>query len=322
MLPMHPKQTLAPGNLQNTLLNRLPEIKKLAEIDVIIPFNMDSSDVAINEWQQLARLVNENMENYDGFVVIHGTDTMVYSATALSFSLQNLKKPVIFTGAQRPLASLRTDARLNLIDAIEVSTQDIGEVLIVFGQNVLRGNRSKKVSISNYDAFISPNYREIGKIELNLEINHRAVLKSAKPYFFDDRFDPCIFSIHIFPGANPGFYLPLLERSDIKGFLLIGFGAGNIPAKDHAWIKFIERARQNGKEIVIGSSSAHGRVDLNLYASGEAALKAGAIPSYDMTVEATLVKMMKVLANMDQQHSFKKLFRKSIAGEVTFEPSL
>lgn len=319
MIPLLPKQTLAPGNLQQTLLTRLPEIKELAEIDVAIPFNMDSSNVSIKEWQILARLIHNNMDKYDGFVVIHGTDTMVYTATALSFSLRNLKKPVILTGAQRPLANLRSDARLNLIDAIEVATQNIGEVLIVFGQTVLRGNRSKKVSISNYDAFISPNYRTIGKIELNLEIDQTAILQNNRPYEFNEAFKSCIFSIHVFPGANPEFYQPLLERDDIKGFLIIGFGAGNIPMSTQAWMNFIKVAHNSGKVIVISSSSAHGRLDLNLYAGGLSALDAGAISSYDMTIEATLVKMMKLLAINSHSEIFKSAFNRSIAGEVTLD---
>ena len=321
MLPLHPKQTLAPANLQNTLLTLLPEIKELAIIDVIIPFNLDSSDVAIKEWQILADLIHTNMNKYDGFVIIHGTDTMVYTATALSFALQNLKKPVILTGAQRPLASLRTDARLNLIDAIEVATQPIGEVLIVFGQNVLRGNRSKKVSISNYDAFISPNYPSIGKIELNLDISHSAILNTDRDYKFDDAFDASLLSVHIFPGAKPAYYKSLLSQEDIRAFLLIGFGAGNIPVVEDEWISFIGNARKNGKSVVIGSSSAHGKVDLSLYAGGEKALNAGAIPSYDMTIEATIVKMMKVLAMEQPIDDFKINFERSIAGEISIDSS-
>ena len=178
MMPMEPDQILAPGNLQHELLKRVPEIAQIAEIRVIIPFNEDSSNLAIKEWDILAKTIDANMNEYDGFVIIHGTDTMVYTAAALSFSLINLKKPVILTGAQRPLSKLRSDARLNLIDAIEVATYKIGEVLIVFGQHILRGNRCRKTSITSYDAFYSPNYPLIGKIGLNVEPNKSLILKS------------------------------------------------------------------------------------------------------------------------------------------------
>ena len=144
MVALEPDKVLTPGNLQDELTTHVPELNQIADINVEIPFNEDSANVGISHWNQLARIIHNKMDDYDGFVVIHGTDTMVYTASALSLSLINLKKPVIFTGAQRPLAKLRSDARLNIIDAVEVSTTDLQEVLIVFGQNILRANRSRK----------------------------------------------------------------------------------------------------------------------------------------------------------------------------------
>ncbi|MEJ2053044.1 MAG: asparaginase [Calditrichaceae bacterium] len=132
MTPIEPEEQLAPGNIQDQILKYIPEIEKIADIDVVIPFNLDSSNIGVNEWEVLSGIIDENLAKYDGFVIIHGTDTMVYSASALSYSLRNLPKPVIFTGSQRPLSKLRTDARFNLIDAIELATMPAPEVLITF----------------------------------------------------------------------------------------------------------------------------------------------------------------------------------------------
>ena len=316
MMPMEPDQILAPGNLQHQLLNRVPEIAQIAEISVQIPFNEDSSDLSIKEWDMLAKIIDSNMNGYDGFVIIHGTDTMVYTAAALSFSLLNLNKPVILTGAQRPLGSLRSDARQNLIDAIEVATKNIGEVLIVFGQNILRGNRSRKTSITSYDAFYSPNYPPIGEIGLNVELKKGLVWQTANKYKFSPGFDPSLLSIHIFPNCDPAFYKHIIQNKKIRAIMLIGFGSGNIPMKELQWLTFIEDTIAAGKVVFINSSSAHGKVDLHIYESGQKILGAGAKGCNDMTIETSVVKIMKALAISQDVKRVKEYVLKSIAGEI------
>lgn len=316
MMPMEPDQILAPGNLQHQLLNRVPEIAQIAEISVQIPFNEDSSDLSIKEWDMLAKIIDSNMNGYDGFVIIHGTDTMVYTAAALSFSLLNLNKPVILTGAQRPLGSLRSDARQNLIDAIEVATKNIGEVLIVFGQNILRGNRSRKTSITSYDAFYSPNYPPIGEIGLNVELKKGLVWQTANKYKFSPGFDPSLLSIHIFPNCDPAFYKHIIQNKKIRAIMLIGFGSGNIPMKELQWLTFIEDTIAAGKVVFINSSSAHGKVDLHIYESGQKILGAGATGCNDMTIETSVVKIMKALAISQDVKRVKEYVLKSIAGEI------
>jgi len=316
MMPMEPDQILAPGNLQHELLKRVPEIAQIAEISVQIPFNEDSSDLSIKEWDSLAEIIDSNMNSYDGFVIIHGTDTMVYTAAALSFSLLNLKKPVILTGAQRPLSKLRSDARLNLIDAIEVATHSIGEVLIVFGQNILRGNRARKTSITSYDAFYSPNYPVIGEIGLNVEPETDLIRKNSDYYSFNPGFDPSVLSIHIFPNSDAEFYRHVVFNKKIRALMLIGFGAGNLPVKDSQWLSFIKDAISEGKIVLINSSSAHGRINLQIYESGQKALEAGAIGCNDMTIETSVVKIMKALASTSDIEKQKNYFLKDIAGEI------
>lgn len=316
MMPMEPDQILAPGNLQHQLLNRVPEIAQIAEISVQIPFNEDSSDLSIKEWDMLAKIIDSNMNEYDGFVIIHGTDTMVYTAAALSFSLLNLNKPVILTGAQRPLGKLRSDARLNLIDAIEVATNKIGEVLIVFGQHILRGNRSRKTSITSYDAFYSPNYPVIGEIGLNVEPKKELIWKSKHKYKFNPGFDPSLLSIHIFPNCDPEFYKHAIQNKKIRAIMLIGFGIGNIPMKELQWLTFVEDAIVAGKAVFINSSSAHGKVNLHIYESGQKILGAGATGCNDMTIETSVVKIMKALAISQDVKSVTEYVLKSIAGEI------
>ncbi|KAA3617213.1 MAG: asparaginase [Calditrichaeota bacterium] len=316
MMPMEPDQTLTPGNLQHELLERVPEIAQIAEINVQIPFNEDSSDLSIKEWDVLAEIINSNMNTYDGFVIIHGTDTMVFTAAALSYSLLNLNKPVILTGAQRPLSKLRSDARLNLIDAIEVATYDIGEVVIVFGQHILRGNRSRKTSITSYDAFYSPNYPPLGEIGLNVEPKKSLIRQSSNNYQFSPGFDSSVISIHIFPNCDPGFYRHTILDKNIRAIMLIGFGAGNIPMKESEWLVFIKDAVSAGKAVFINSSSSHGKVNLQIYESGQKVMDAGAIGCVDMTIEASVVKIMKSLALSSDTKGVKNYFLKNIAGEI------
>jgi len=318
MVPFEPDMVLTPGNLQDELQSHVPELTQIADIDVEIPFNEDSANVGIPQWDQLADSINSEIDNYDGFVVIHGTDTMVYTASALSFSLLNLKKPVIFTGAQRPLAKLRSDARLNIIDAVEVSTFDLQEVMIVFGQSILRANRSRKTSRTSYDAFYTPNYPAIGTIGQKVEVNYSLSTHSEDKYKFNAGFDSSMISIHIFPGCDPSLYDDALSNPDIIAILLIGFGIGNIPIKEKDWLSFIEKAEKAGKIVFINSGTAHGSIDLEVYESGNRAMQAGAIGCKDMTVEASIVKIMKALSLSKEQSLIKEIFLTPLAGEIEY----
>jgi len=316
MVTLEPDMVLTPGNLQDELIQHVPELNQIANIDVEIPFNEDSANVGIPHWNQLASIINSRMNDYDGFVVIHGTDTMVYTASALSFCLLNLRKPVIFTGAQRPLSKLRSDARLNIIDAVEVSTLDLNEVLIVFGQSILRANRTRKTSRTSYDAFYTPNYPAIGNIGQKVTLNSKQTLQSSAAYLFNPGFSSSMISIHIFPGCEPALYDDALKNRDINAILLIGFGIGNIPGKEKDWLKYIEKAEKAGKAVFINSSTAHGSIDLEVYESGRKALDAGATGCMDMTLEASIVKIMKSLSQTDKKTQLKELFLKPIAGEL------
>ena len=315
MTPIEPNQQLAPGNIQDQILKYIPEIEKIADIKVITPFNLDSSDIGISEWDTLSGLIHQNIEEFDGFVIIHGTDTMVYTASALSFSLRNIRKPVVLTGSQRPLSELRTDARFNLIDAVELATMSIPEVLIIFGQRILRGNRAKKISITNYNAFDSPNFPLIGEIGINIQINEEYILKPTADYFYESGFSRKLAVLSIYPSQNSGIFLPILD-TDIKGVILRGFGAGHLPTGSPDWLSFLKQAQIKDKFIFIGSHSRHGGVNLDLYESGRQAKDLGAIGLDKITIEAAYIKLMRIFNQTNDHETVVEQLRTSWAGEI------
>ncbi len=315
MMPLKPSEVLAPGDFQDQVLTLVPEITRLADIDVEIVFNVDSSDIGISQWNEIAHLIFKRLNDYDGFVIVHGTDTMVYTAAALSFSLRNLNKPVILTGAQRPLSKLRNDARSNLIDAVETATQKIPEVLIVFGQRILRGNRAKKLSISRYDAFDTPNYPYLGRIGVDIQLYENKLSMPTESCRLVDGFSDAVAVISAHPSLNPAIYTPLLEGST-RAFIVVGFGAGNLPNLNPDWVPFIEKAVNSGRNVAIASHSAWGNVNLNLYASAKKAQDAGAIGIRSMTFEAAYVKLQKILASLSEPEQVKQAFLQNWAGEL------
>ncbi len=315
MVPVEPSQMLAPGNLQEQILTKVPEIKSIADIEVEIPFNVDSSNICSKEWDCLSAIIDGKMDNYDGFVIIHGTDTMAYTASALSYSLLNLKKPVILTGAQRPLAKLRTDARSNLIDAIELATMPVNEVVIVFGQRILRGNRSIKISNRSYDAFDSPNYPMLGNIGLDIQLNEKYFFSTDRPFQFIPGFSPEVMVIYIHPALDPDLFLPLLN-DNLKAFIFVGYGAGNFPTSVPDWLPLIRKAVEKDKAVFMASHSIFGSINLNLYESGKKALDLCVSNIKNMTIEAAYVKLMKILTYSTEPKVIYSNFIQNLAGEI------
>ena len=315
MVPLKPSEVLAPGKFQDKITSLVPEITRIAEIEVQVLFNLDSSDMGIEQWEMIAEEIYKKLYKYDGFVIIHGTDTMVYTAAALSFSLINLNKPVVLTGAQRPLSKLRNDARLNLIDAVELASMDIPEVIIVFGQRILRGNRAKKISIHHFRAFHSPNYPYLGEIGVDIRLEHSKLLKRNGSPVLLKGFNAGVAVLSVHPSMAPEGFINLLD-SPILVYILEGFGAGNLPVGNQNWISFIENAVQKDKLIFIGSHSMDGRVDLNLYAGAQKALAAGAHGLGAMTIEAAYVKLQKVLAQTQDKQEILQKFSENWAGEI------
>lgn len=316
MSPVQPSKTLRPGNIAEEIAFYLPILNQIAEIEIKIAFNLDSSNIGPAQWVEIYQIIATHLEVFDGFVVIHGTDTLVYTAAAMSFLLNKCNKPIIFTGAQRPLSAVRSDARSNLINAVELATKEIPEVCICFDNNLYRGNRTKKLSIESYHGFESPNHPALAKLGLNIQLNKEYFLTRKNNITLQPKFKTDIMVIPIFPGMDYKPYIRILE-DEISAVILSGFGAGNVPEDNPDWIQFIDYATASKKLVFISSQSPHGTVDLDLYECGRKALEAGAVSLKDMTLEAALVKLMLCNGNFQDRIKIKRMMPVPIAGEVT-----
>ncbi|MEP1150134.1 MAG: asparaginase [Balneola sp.] len=307
---------LDPDSWSDLLIKQIPELEELAEITTYPLFFEDSSDLNAEHWVNLANCIDVNYEKYDGFVVLHGTDTMAYTASALSFALQNLSKPVIFTGSQVPMSSVRSDARRNLINSVEMATTNLQEVGICFNDHVYRGNRATKLSIGDFDAFGSPNLDPIAEIGLDIEL-HVSYQMLLPPFENKAAFSNEIFVLTVHPSLSPDV-LNCLDLSKLKAVIVRTFGSGNFPMKgEFNLIPFFEKCREHGVIVAIVSQADYDAVNLTKYPAGKAALNAGAISARDMTMEAALTKLMFLLAQSDSKEYIEQQFQISMAGELS-----
>lgn len=317
MVKMQPGEILAPSQMQARITAHVPELEKIARIDFKAPFNLDSGNVQPRHWQELAGLIYHNLDSYDGFVIIHGTDALSYTAAALSFMLPNLPKPVILTGSQRPLSEIRTDARANLINAVELATYAIPEVCIFFGTRLLRGNRAVKISTIDYGAFESPNFPPLAEVGLDVHIANGQLLRPAGPPELKTAVSDRVLTLSFFPGLQPD-YLRCLFYTQVQAVVIRGLGLGNLSVQEKSFVPLIEDLAGAGKVVAITSQSRHGKVDLSRYENGKLIAAAGAIGAGDMTVEAAIVKLMHLLGQYPEDISeVRKQFCRSIAGEIS-----
>jgi L-asparaginase len=307
----HSASKQSPHLLEN-LMQRVPELSLLADIDLKVLCNIDSSDANIDLWKLLSTSIKENWFDFDGFVVIHGTDTMAWTATAVAFFLEGLTKPVVFTGSQRPLTALRSDARINMIDAVELATHGIPEVLICFDSKVHRATRATKYSNEHLYAYKSYNASTIGSFGVNIKLNHnvlKSILPEAKrhPPIINSLANGNITSLLCVPGAlpSPAFCDALLKYTN--GIIIQGFGAGNLPIVSNNWLELCEKALDRQIPVVISTQCESGAVSLGLYENGRLLSVLGAISSMDMTFEATSIKLMVMLGReipFEKRHEF------------------
>jgi len=321
--------TLRPFDFSH-LIDNVPKIKMLDyEIDNI-QFHppIDSSDMNPEHWQQIARAIEDNYDRYDGFVVLHGTDTMAYTASALSFMLVNLAKPVIITGSQLPIGEVRTDGEENLIAAIQIAaTRDgavpmVQEVAILFENYLWRGNRSTKMSADNFNAFKSNNYPALAKIGLGIHFNEDALWRAwrRRPLEVRYDFDPGLLIIDIYPGISAATLNYLLNTPGIKGVVLKTYGAGNGPTA--TWfLDALSDAVGRGMVIVNITQCVNGAVNTRRYASGSGLASAGVISGRDMTAEAALTKMMHLFGMGLTSDEVKRDMERDLCGEITVETS-
>ena len=315
--------SLQPFDFQN-ILEKIPELKLLdCEIE-IYSFDppLDSSDVGPAEWRQMTEVIDHRYRDVDGFVILHGTDTMSYSASALSFMLHHLDKPVIFTGSQLPIGDLRTDAKENLLTGIYYATLSdadggpaVREVALYFEYKLLRGNRTVKFSAENFDAYQSPNYPILGQsgVRLSLYQENLWCQKTNEDFFVDYHFNTTIGLLRIFPGMRLDI---LAAYHNYKVLIIQVFGSGTIFNNEEIK-KQLQALRQAGVQLIITSQCISGGVEFGKYANSNLFNEIGAISGGDMTVEAAMTKAMHLCQN-PRYPDFEQAYLDSLRGERSF----
>jgi L-asparaginase len=307
------------------LLQRIPELKLLdCEIETIsFEKPIDSSNMNPEKWADIATIIEDNYSSYDGFVVLHGSDTMSYSASALSFMLENLSKPVIFTGSQLPIGDLRTDAKENLITAIQIASLRengnpvISEVCLYFEYKLYRGNRTTKTNAEHFNAFISPNYPHLIESGVHLKMNKELFLPLKKELKLKvhKTLDTNVVIVKMFPGMSETVLAAIFNISKLKGIVLETYGAGNAPTEDW-FIRLLTQAIQNGIQVVNVTQCSAGSVNMGQYETSSAMKKIGVISGKDITTEAAITKLMYLLGHTIVQNDFKTVFETPLRGEI------
>lgn len=309
------------------LQENVPELKRFNYRISSYQFNppIDSSDMEPALWAKLVKIIDYNYDNFDGFVILHGTDTMAYTASALSFMLENLSKPVILTGSQLPIGVLRTDGKENLITSIEIAaakhpdgTAVVPEVCIFFENHLLRGNRTTKINAENFNAFRSYNYPALATAGIHIKYEYDKIKKvqpgvPMHPHYV---FDTNVLVLTIFPGIQEKLVRTVLNTPGLKAVVLKTYGSGNAPQKEW-FIKLLAEATRNGIVIVNITQCQTGMVEMGRYETGLHLLDAGVISGYDSTVESVLTKLMFLLGHGLTPREVRNEMSRSIAGEFT-----
>ncbi|MEE4114886.1 MAG: asparaginase [Marinilabiliaceae bacterium] len=316
--------TLRPFNFEH-IVDQVPELRRFDfKIDTISfkPL-IDSSEVSPRVWIKLAGIIEKNYSSYDGFVILHGTDTMAFSASALSFMLDKLAKPVIFTGSQLPIGTLRTDGKENLITALEIAAAKDGnkamvpEVCIYFENNLFRGNRTTKQSTEHFNAFASPNCEPLATTGITIKYNQNIILYPTvrQDLSVKKKMDSNVAILKLFPGINKKLVQAILD-SGARAVVLESYGAGNAPTK--AWfLNLLKNYIKKGGIIVNVTQCNEGSVQSELYETGKKLTELGVISGRDISLESAITRLMYLLGNYGETDKIKKMLNKALKGEIT-----
>ena len=318
---------LTPFDLKG-IVDEVPELRKFAmRIDshTFTPL-IDSSDIEPSLWQALAHLIAQKYDAYDGFVILHGTDTMAYSASALSFMLDNLSKPVVFTGSQLPIGRPRTDGKENLISAVEIATAKdsegramVPEVCICFNSQLFRGNRSKKVNATGFDAFCSPNYPPLATAGINIKYNNGFIHRGQQNWHglsIHTELDTRVAILKVHPGITGQAVRDILLGTGSRAVILETYGSGNAISKPW-FLDIIREASESGKIILNVTQCLSGEVDMDIYATGRSLKEAGVVSGHDITTEAALGKLFYLMGTYAENDRVKMLLDKNLKGEIS-----
>lgn len=309
-----------------SMVHHVPELGKLNFNIDTVQFEppIDSSDMHPAIWCRLASIIAEKYDDYTGFVVLHGTDTMAYTASALSFMLRNLTKPVILTGAQLPIKEIRTDGKENLLTSLEIAAAQIAgkpivrEVCVFFENHLMRGNRTTKINAENFNAFHSCNYPNLAEAGIHIKYENAYMLspEDGKGMTLQNKYDSNVAILSLFPGIQEAIVKAVLETSGLKGVILKTFGSGNAPHLDFL-MKYLKAATDRGIIIVNVTQCLEGMVEMDRYESGRQLLEAGVVCGKDMTIEAALTKLMILLGLNYTTEEIREQMTVSFAGELS-----
>lgn len=318
-------QALRPFDF-NSLMEEVPELHKFALRIDSYTFDplIDSSDIEPGMWQKLARIILENYDAYDGFVVLHGTDTMAYSASALSFMLENLGKPVIFTGSQLPVGRPRTDGKENLISAVEIASSreadgspTVPEVCIYFNSLLLRGNRSTKVDATGFEAFRSPNLPPLAQAGIDIRYNRDLIRRPGDgPFSIRCGLDTRVSILKVHPGITRQVVEDILLGPMTRAVIIETYGCGNAPSRDW-FLDIVKESSRRGKILLNVTQCLRGLVNMDLYATGRTLKDAGVVCGRDITTESALGKLFFLMGNSDDNETVKAQLEKDLRGEMS-----
>ncbi|MFM2190608.1 MAG: L-asparaginase 1 [Bacteroidota bacterium] len=323
MIRDHKTGALKPVDFKQ-ISDEVPEIGKFNYSIDVVSFNpvIDSSNMGSEHWIRMAEIIKKNYDKYTGFVILHGTDTMAYTASALSFMLENLSKPVVITGAMLPVREVRTDARENLITAIEIAAHTekgkpfVPEVCVYFDYLLFRGNRVTKVNASKFEAFASLNYPPLAEAGVHIRYNHHLIQRQGKGKLKTHlQLDTAVGIIRLFPGMTRQWFASQMRCEGLKAVIIETYGNGNAPTADW-FLEELELAARHGLIIVSVTQCRGGMVEQGVYATSKGLEQLGVIGCGDITVESAMTKLMILLGRKLKTSEVKKLMGVSIAGEI------